>query len=87
MSRFSQFNTTQGNHNTRVSQDDLHKTYDNYKNMSQSQLNASLLNEVAKQKANGTFDYQALCNMVESLRGMIPDADFKNVKRLLENLR
>ena len=86
MTRFSQFNN-QHNERANAKEEDVRRTYDNYKNMSQSQLNASLLDEVAKQKANGTFDYEALSNMVDSLRGVLPENDYKNVKRLLENIR
>ena len=86
MAKFSQFqNSNKGNEN--ASQDEIRNKYDQYKDMSSTQLNQELLSEVARQKANGQFDYQALENMVNSLQGVLPWQDFQNIRRILETLK
>lgn len=86
MAKFSQFqNNNRGNRN--ASQDEIRNKYDQYKDMSSTQLNQELLSEVARQKANGQFDYQALENMVNSLQGVLPWQDFQNIRRILETLK
>ena len=61
--------------------------YDEYKNMNQDELNQALFSEVAKQKANGNFNYSELEKMVNSLQGMLPANDFENVRNLLNKLK
>lgn len=86
MAKFSQFqNNNRGNEH--ASQDEIRNKYDQYKDMSSTQLNQELLSEVARQKANGQFDYQALENMVNSLQGVLPWQDFQNIRRILETLK
>ena len=55
--------------------------------MSKQQLNQTLLSEVAKQKANGTFDYSQLESMVNSLQGVLPAKDYENIRSMLESLK
>ena len=55
--------------------------------MSKEQLNNELLKEVKKQKENGSFDFNALSNMVENLRGILPASEYENIRRILENLK
>ena len=81
MARLSQFSPSE------KTREELKEKYDTYKNMNSSELNAQLYKEVARQKSSGTFDYNALSNMVESLRGSIPEGDYNNIKRILESLR
>ena len=50
-------------------------------------LNNKLFEEVARQKQNGTFDYDALSKMIETLRGSLPENDYNNLKRILESLK
>ena len=61
--------------------------FDIYKDMSKEQLNNELLKEVKKQKENGSFDFNALSNMVENLRGILPASEYENIRRILENLK
>lgn len=71
----------------KVTEQDLREKFDEYKDMSKDQLNSQLFSEVARQKAQGTFDYNKLSDMVESLRGALPEQDYNNIKRILESLR
>ncbi len=68
-------------------QDDVLKQYENIKNMSQSEAQNQLFNEVLKQKQNGTFNFEGLSKQVESLKGYLPEKDYNNLKKLLESLR
>ena len=86
MSRLSEFQP-RNEFKQKTQEEQLREKYDNYKNMDQSQLNNQLFQEVARQKSAGTFDYNALSNMVENLRGSLPQSDYENIKRILETLR
>ncbi len=68
-------------------QKELKNKFNTYKNMSKEQLNVQLMQEVARQKSSGSFDYQTLSNMVENLKGALPEKDYQNVKRILESLK
>ena len=70
-----------------VTEQDLQQTYEKYKDKSQSELFESLMQQVNLQKANGTFDYGALEQMVNSLQGSLPKENFENIKRILERLK
>ena len=72
---------------TNISQEDVYNEYDKIKNMSQAEAQSQLFSEVLRQKQNGTFNFEALSNQVESLRGYLPEKDFQNLQRMLENLR
>lgn len=90
MSKLSDFKSyTQNNDNKKksFSEDDLKQKYDTYKDMSKEELNSQLLKEVARQKSQGTFDYNTLSSMVEGLKGSLPENDFNNIKRILESLK
>lgn len=88
MGRLSDFEiNNKNNQSKKVSEQDLRDKFDYYKNMNQQQLNSELFSEVARQKANGTFDFNKLSQMVESLRGSLPEQDYNNIKRILESLR
>ena len=65
----------------------LRNKYDEFKGMDREELNNKLFEEVARQKQNGTFDYDALSKMIETLRGSLPENDYNNLKRILESLK
>ncbi len=70
-----------------ITEDDIMEKYNSYKDLSSDQLNQELFKEVAKQKQNGSFDYQKLENMVEGLKGSLSPENYQNVKRILESLK
>ncbi len=89
MSRLSEFQPNyenKGNQN-KSQEEELRNKYDQFQNMDRNQLNAQLYQEVARQKSAGTFDYPSLISMVEGLRGSLPEADYQNIKRILETLK
>ena len=88
MARLSEFDfNSKKNNEKRVTEEDIREKFYAYKDMSKQELNSQLFSEVARQKANGTFDYNKLTQMVESLKGSLPEQDYNNIKRILESLR
>lgn len=83
MAKLSEFHSTNNNDNEEI----LKEKYNQFKNLSKEELNTQLYKEVARQKSSGTFNYEALSNMVENLRGVLPENDYKNIKRILETLK
>lgn len=70
-----------------MTEEDVKKRYEELRAMDNSQLTATLFEEVAKQKREGTFDYSSLLASVENIRGLIPQKTYNELKNLLENLR
>ncbi len=88
MSRLSEFQPKNENRQSGKSQEEeIRQKYNQFSGMNQSQLNAELYKEVARQKSAGTFDYASLSSMVEGMRGSLPESDYQNIKRILETLR
>lgn len=69
-----------------VGERQLQDKYKQYKNMNNHQLNQELMNEVARQKMNGTFDYSQLEKMVDGLRGALPEENYNKIKGILKGL-
>ena len=65
----------------------VHEQYDKIKNLSQSEASSMLMNEVFRQKQNGTFDFEGLSRQVESLKGYLPEKDYQNLQRMLASLK
>ncbi len=92
MAKFSQFQSESQKQNTNSQKrenidDNIMSRFDEYKDMSQTELSQKLFEEVSRQKSEGSFDYSALENMLEAIRGNLSEADYQNVKRMLELLR
>lgn len=88
MGKLSEFEFVKEQENGKnVNEQDIKQQFDKYKDMSKEELNSQLFNEVARQKAEGSFDYNKLAGMVESLKGTLPEQDYNNIKRILESLR
>lgn len=86
MTKLSEFKSD-NRQKRQVTEQDLQQTYEKYKDKSQSELFESLMQQVNLQKANGTFDYGTLEQMVNSLQGSFPKENFENIKRILERLK
>ncbi len=85
MSKLSQFSNLP--QNEKEAKEELNEKFNLYKDMNKQQLNEQLMQEVARQKQAGSFDFATLSNMVESLKSVLPETDYQNVKRILESLR
>ena len=58
-----------------------------YQNMSNDELMSTLLNEVAKQKANGTFNREQLLQMLEAIKGMLPNpSQYEQLRQVIMKL-
>lgn len=69
------------------SNDDLMSKYNELKDLSQDDLSKTLLEEVKRQKQNGTFNYQQIASTMESLKGFIPSENYENMKRILDSFK
>ncbi len=87
LSDFNQNNDKEPIKNSKLSEQDVMNKYNQYKDLSQEQLNKELFKEVARQKQAGTFDYSKLEGMLESLKGSLSTEDYMNMKRILESLK
>ena len=70
-----------------VTEKNIMDKYNQYKDLSSDQLSQELFKEVSRQKTNGTFDYQRLESMLDSIKGSLSDENYQNMKRILETLR
>ena len=57
------------------------------KNLSQDQLMEKLLHEVAKQKKNGSFNYDGLLHTIEGMKEYLPQTTYRNILNLLEQIK
>ena len=89
MGKLSQFDNTkrQDKRAETVSEEDIAKKYNSLKDMPKDQLERQLFDEVAKQKREGTFDYEQLESLVEGLKSGLSEQDYQNVKRMLSLLK
>ena len=65
---------------------DLEKLVNQFQGMSKDELMQNFHAEVAKQKANGTFDIQKLENSLDSLDAFLSPQQKQNIKELLRGL-
>ena len=86
MGKLSEFEGSKDLNNQELNNDILTQ-YNNLKDLPKEELNSRLFDEVAKQKKEGTFDFEKLENMVESLKSGLSDEDYNNVKRMLNLLK
>ena len=68
-------------------QEDLQSTYEELKNMNYDELTQRLYNEVKLQKQNGSFNYESLCQSIESIRPFISNETYHNMKNMLEKIK
>ena len=89
MGKLSQFDYTkrQDKRAETVSEEDIAKKYNSLKDMPKDQLERQLFDEVAKQKREGTFDYEQLESLIEGLKSGLSEQDYQNVKRMLSLLK
>ncbi len=66
---------------------EIRESYDALKDCSSNELMERLQKEIAKQKKNGTFDYDALLNMLEKIKIYLPDETYKNMLRIVDSLK
>ena len=67
-------------------QQDAKDLVNKYANMSQAELKYNLMQEVARQKQNGTFDKQKLKFMLDSIKGLISPQVYEQISNAINNL-
>lgn len=72
---------------TKFDEQEIKDRYEKLKDLDHDSLQAKLYEEVAMQKANGTFNYELLQSSLESMRTFLPSENYQNLKRLLESIR
>lgn len=60
--------------------------YDKYKDKNQDELLNELFSSVQKQKENGTFNYDAICDMVNKMSPFLTKEQNLKIKELLSRL-
>lgn len=70
-----------------IKKENLQEAYDDLKDLSNDELTQKLYSEVKKQKENGDFNYNALCENVERLKMFLPQETYENMKNLLEKIK
>lgn len=89
MGKLSQFDYTkrQDKRAETVSEEDIANKFNSLKDKPKEELEKQLFDEVAKQKREGTFDYEQLESLVEGLKSGLSEQDYQNVKRMLSLLK
>lgn len=82
---FSQF--CKNNKQNKTEEESLKEKYDELKDLGYDELTEKLYEQVKEQKQNGTFNYSALCDGVERMKGFIPYETYQNMKNMLEKLK
>lgn len=81
-------NTNNGKVNeTKVDNKKIEDAYNTYKNMNQNELMEELINQVSKQKQDGTFNYQQINNSVQQLMPFLNDEQKNNLLSILQKIK
>ena len=89
MAKLSQFDYHSRQNKTKksVSEEDIANKFNLLKDKPKEELEKQLYDEVAKQKREGTFDYEQLESLIEGLKSGLSEQDYQNVKRMLSLLK
>lgn len=86
LSEFSEENV-EGKKEESFNESNLKEAYEKYKDMPEDELLKTLFTEVDKQKQNGTFNFENLKSLVESMAPMLTSEQLNNINVLLEKMR
>ena len=65
---------------------DLTKQYDEMKNLSHDELLSRLREDIKRQKANGSFNYDAMLNSLNQIRAYLPNGVYENMIRIIDEI-
>ena len=65
---------------------DLTKQYDEMKNLSHDELLNRLQEDIKRQKANGSFNYDAMLNSLNQIRAYLPNGVYENMIRIIDEI-
>lgn len=84
---FADFEYKKAAETPRMGEKDIKVRYNELKDLDRDSLQGKLFEEVAAQKANGTFNYELLQSSLESMQPFLPPENYQNLKRLLESIK
>lgn len=86
---FKNYNKEQNNEEEKIKQEanKINALYNEYKGMSEDELINELYKYVAKQKLDGTFDYDSLNNMLNQLTPFLTSEQQNKMKDILNSLK
>ncbi len=86
---FKNYNKEQNNEEEKIKQEanKINALYNEYKGMSEDELINELYKYVAKQKQDGTFDYDSLNNMLNQLTPFLTSEQQNKMKDILNSLK
>lgn len=67
--------------------DDIYGEFEKLKNCSADELMSRLAEEIAQQKARGTFDFDAISNAIEQVKIYLPSQTYENMRRIINELK
>ena len=70
-----------------ITEKDLKKAYEKYKDLPEDELLKELYKEIDRQKKNGTFDIENLKFLVNSMAPMLTPEQLNNINALLERIK
>lgn len=65
----------------------LEEKYNKYKDFSQEDINKEIFKEVEKQKQNGTFDYNQIDSIIESLKPSLTTEQYQNMRKIMDEIK
>ena len=72
-----------GNENTK----NVEELYDKYKDKNEDELLSELFKNVAKQKEDGTFNYEGLLNTINKVSPFLSKEQNLKIKEILKNIQ
>ena len=73
--------------NESVGEKELEKMYDELKDKNEDELMSMLRKNIREQKEKGEFDADTLLESIKSLRGVIPEENYNNMIRIIDELQ
>lgn len=75
------------NQDNSATKEDIMDEYEKLKDLPQDQLSRRLFEEVARQKRNGSFNYDQLEGILEQIKPFLPEENYESIKRILSSLK
>ncbi len=73
--------------NQNFDEEEIKSVYEKYKDLPEDELLKTLFIEVENQKSKGTFNYENLASLVNSMAPMLSKEQLSNINALLEKIK
>lgn len=70
-----------------INDENAEEIFNKYKDMEQDQLLLELYKNIEKQKKDGTFNYNGLCEMVEKMSPFLSKEQNLKIKQILKEIK